>query len=185
MACSGRVRAPSRLHAARERLIGRACRPLRQAGSGRGRGSGACRATDGKKCYELSLEEKLAQAGGKVVVIDNYDSFTYNLCQYLGDLKCPYIVFKNDEATTDQLRDAKPSGILISPGPGTPEESGMSLEAVEKLGPEFPLFGVCLGHQCIGQIFGGNIIRAKCGVMHGKTSPVFHKDIGILKGLSR
>ncbi len=94
------------------------------------------------------------------------------------------MVFKNDEATVDQIESAKPKGILVSPGPGTPEESGISLETVEKLGPNFPLFGVCMGHQCIGQVFGGKIIRAKCGVMHGKTSPVFHTDEGVLKGLS-
>ncbi|UPQ96834.1 beta subunit of anthranilate synthase [Chloropicon primus] len=131
-----------------------------------------------------ALEAKLESARGKVVVVDNYDSFTYNLCQYLGSLKTEYVVFKNDEVTVDQIDDAKPRGILVSPGPGTPEESGISLETVEKLGPKFPLFGVCMGHQCIGQIFGGNVIRAKCGVMHGKTSPVFHNDTGVLKGLS-
>lgn len=132
---------------------------------------------------EAALEAKLASAKDKVIVVDNYDSFTFNLCQYLGSLKTGYVVFKNDEVTIDQIEDAKPKGILVSPGPGTPEESGISLETVEKLGPKFPLFGVCLGHQCIGQVFGGNVIRAKCGVMHGKTSPVFHTNKGILKGL--
>ena len=142
-------------------------------------------------------------------------SFRTRACkQYLGSLETEYVVFKNDEVTVAQIEDAKLSGILVSPGPGTPEESGISLETVEKLGPKFPLFGVCMGHQCIGQVFGGkpiplrrharssappdascallpfahlagNITRAKCGVMHGKTSPVFHTDTGILKGLSR
>jgi anthranilate synthase component 2 len=134
---------------------------------------------------EARLEAKLESVKDKVIVIDNYDSFTFNLCQYLGNLGCEYVVFKNDEATTDQIEAAKPKGILVSPGPGTPEESGISLESVEKLGPKFPLFGVCLGHQCIGQIFGGKIIRAKTGVVHGKSSPVFHTDKGILKGLDR
>lgn len=121
---------------------------------------------------------------GPVVVVDNYDSFTYNLCQYLGDLDCDFIVFPNDAKTVEEIKAMNPRGILVSPGPGRPEDSGISLEIIEKLGPEgFPVFGVCMGHQCIGQVFGGKIIRAPSGVMHGKTSPVFHTDIGLLKGL--
>ena len=86
-------------------------------------------------------------------------SFRTRACkQYLGSLETEYVVFKNDEVTVAQIEDAKPSGILVSPGPGTPEESGISLETVEKLGPKFPLFGVCMGHQCIGQVFGGKPI---------------------------
>lgn len=119
-----------------------------------------------------------------VVVIDNYDSFTYNLCQYMGDLGCQYVVFKNDELSVEEIRALQPRGVLVSPGPGTPDDSGIALEAVRELGPEIPLFGVCMGHQCIGQVFGGEIVRAPCGLMHGKTSPVYHNDSwGILKGM--
>ena len=120
----------------------------------------------------------------KLLMIDNYDSFTYNLCQYMGALGCEYDVFKNDELTVDELRERAPRGVLVSPGPGTPEDSGISLEVVRELGKELPVFGVCMGHQCIGQTFGGAVIRAPCGVMHGKVSPVFHDDTGVLKGLS-
>ena len=119
-----------------------------------------------------------------MAVVDNYDSFTYNLCQYMGELGCEYDVFKNDELTVDELRERAPRGVLVSPGPGTPEDSGISLEVVRELGKELPVFGVCMGHQCIGQTFGGAVIRAPCGVMHGKVSPVFHDDTGVLKGLS-
>jgi anthranilate synthase component 2 len=122
-----------------------------------------------------------------VIVIDNYDSFTYNLVQYLGDcgIKNP-IVFKNDERTVEEIRKMNPKGIMVSPGPGRPEDSGISLEIVEKLGPEFGVFGVCMGHQCIGQVFGGTIERAPKGLMHGKSSKVFHKTEcdTVLNGLS-
>lgn len=121
---------------------------------------------------------------GPVVVVDNYDSFTYNLCQYLGDLGCEYVVLANDEKTVEEIEAMNPRGILVSPGPGRPEDSGISLEVIQKLGPAgFPVFGVCMGHQCIGQVFGGNVVRAPGGVMHGKTSPVFHSDTGLLAGL--
>lgn len=123
---------------------------------------------------------------GPVVVVDNYDSFTYNLCQYLGDLGCEYVVFTNDAKTVAEIKEMNPQGILVSPGPGRPEDSGISLEIIEKLGPEgFPIFGVCMGHQCIGQVFGGDVVRAPAGVMHGKTSPVIHKQSmdGLLAGL--
>lgn len=118
-----------------------------------------------------------------MVVIDNYDSFTYNLCQYLGDSGCDYVVYKNDEITVDAIRALNPQGVLVSPGPGQPSDSGISLEAVAKLGVDFPLFGVCMGHQCIGEAFGGDVIRVPTGLMHGKTSPVFHTNTGLLKGL--
>ncbi|DBA91704.1 TPA: Ankyrin repeat and SOCS box protein 2 [Trebouxia sp. C0004] len=121
---------------------------------------------------------------GPVIVIDNYDSFTYNLCQYLGDLGCEHLVYKNDEKTIEELRALNPRGILLSPGPGRPEDSGIALQTVRELGTEFPIFGVCMGHQCIGQVFGGDVVRAPSGVMHGKTSPVHHKNSGLLKGLS-
>ena len=127
----------------------------RTASKGRVRGSARSRVISKSANEEVVLEAKLSSVKDKVVVIDNYDSFTFNLCQYLGNLDCQYVVFKNDEVTVDQIESAKPKGILVSPGPGTPEESGISLETVEKLGPKFPLFGVCLGHQCIGQVFGG------------------------------
>jgi len=85
-------------------------------------------------------------------------------------------VVKNDEVTVEQIRAMNPIGVMVGPGPGTPEDSGIALEAVKELGPEFGVFGVCMGHQCIGQVFGGRIIRAPCGLMHGKSSPVWHKD---------
>ncbi|KAK9790577.1 hypothetical protein WJX73_002484 [Symbiochloris irregularis] len=120
---------------------------------------------------------------GPIVVVDNYDSFTYNLCQYLGDLGCEPLVFKNDEKTVEEITALKPAGVLVSPGPGTPEDSGISLQIVHELSPTIPVFGVCMGHQCIGQAFGGKVVRAPCGVMHGKTSPVFHTGEGLLQGL--
>ncbi|CAL5221754.1 g4006 [Coccomyxa viridis] len=120
---------------------------------------------------------------GPVVLVDNYDSFTYNLSQYLGDLGCEHVVFKNDEKTVEEIASMNPRGILVSPGPGRPEDSGISLQIVEQLGPRIPVFGVCMGHQCIGQIFGGRIIRAPGGVMHGKTSLVYHNNTSLMKGL--
>ncbi|MBW4458696.1 MAG: aminodeoxychorismate/anthranilate synthase component II [Nodosilinea sp. WJT8-NPBG4] len=123
-----------------------------------------------------------------ILVIDNYDSFTYNLVQYLGELgaELPVAgdlqVFRNDEITVDEIMALKPDGIVISPGPGTPNDSGVSLEIIEKLGPTLPILGVCLGHQSIGQVFGGNVVRA-AELMHGKTSPVFHTGQGVFAGL--
>lgn len=161
---------------------------------------------------------------GPVVVIDNYDSFTYNLCQYLGDLGCEHVVFANDAKSVEDIAAMNPRGILVSPGPGRPEDSGISLEIIQKLGPAgFPVFGVCMGHQCIGQVragrvqrqparngppalrapwnhsaelppaprpprllqvFGGDVVRAPSGVMHGKTSPVWHSNVGLMEGLA-
>lgn len=121
-----------------------------------------------------------------VVVIDNYDSFTYNLCQYLGDLGCLCEVYRNDELTVEELREKEPCGVVISPGPGTPHDSGISLETVLKLGPTTPIFGVCMGLQCIGEAFGGKIVRSPLGVMHGKKSLIYyneHGDEGLLAGL--
>lgn len=179
------------------------------------------------------------------MVVDNYDSFTYNLCQYLGDLGADFVVYKNDEKTIEEIRVMNPAGVLVSPGPGglfdlwwgvlcieggmyvvlqlvhiiisctpyhslhtisllahtislvahtislfahtisllagRPEDSGISLDVIAQLGPHFPVFGVCMGHQCIGQSFGGRVIRAPCGVMHGKTSDVFHTNTGLLE----
>ncbi|XP_065857638.1 anthranilate synthase beta subunit 2, chloroplastic-like [Euphorbia lathyris] len=111
-----------------------------------------------------------------LVVIDNYDSFTYNLCQYMGELGCQFEVYRNDEITVEELKRKNPRGVLISPGPGTPQDSGISLETVLELGPLVPLFGVCMGLQCIGEAFGGKIVRAPYGVMHGKSSPVYFDE---------
>eukprot|EP01018_Ginkgo_biloba_P005471 Gb_29004 [translate_table: standard] len=113
-----------------------------------------------------------------ILVIDNYDSFTYNLCQYLGDLGANFEVYRNDELTVEELKEKNPRGILVSPGPGTPQDSGISLQTVSELGPEIPLFGVCMGLQCIGEAFGGKIVRSPYGVMHGKKSPVYYDEKG-------
>ncbi|GAB4817321.1 hypothetical protein N2152v2_004367 [Parachlorella kessleri] len=128
-------------------------------------------------------EAPASKRTGPVVVVDNYDSFTYNLCQYLGDLGCDYVVFPNDAKSVEEIRAMNPRGILVSPGPGRPEDSGISLEIIQKLGPTIPTFGVCMGHQCIGQVFGGQVVRAPCGVMHGKTSLVWHTNVGLVEGL--
>ncbi|XP_047976789.1 anthranilate synthase beta subunit 1, chloroplastic-like [Salvia hispanica] len=122
-----------------------------------------------------------------IIVIDNYDSFTYNLCQYMGELGCDFEVYRNDELTVDELREKNPRGILISPGPGTPQDSGISLQTVLDLGPTVPLFGVCMGLQCIGEAFGGKIVRSPSGVVHGKSSPVYYNEggeDGLFAGLS-
>ena len=126
-------------------------------------------------------------AARPVVIIDNYDSFTYNLSQYLGDCGCAHAVYKNDEVTVEEVRAMRPRGVMVSPGPGRPEDSGISLDVVRELGPEFGVFGVCMGHQCIGQVFGGDIVRAPTGLMHGKSSPVTHRtDLDtVLSGLPR
>lgn len=122
-----------------------------------------------------------------IVVIDNYDSFTYNLCQYIGELGFDFEVYRNDELTLDELKRKNPRGILISPGPGTPQDSGISLQTVLELGPTVPLFGVCMGLQCIGEAFGGKIVRSPYGVMHGKSSLVYYNEgneEGLFSGLS-
>jgi anthranilate synthase component 2 len=111
-----------------------------------------------------------------IIVIDNYDSFTYNLCQYMGELGLNFEVYRNDELTIEDVRRKNPRGILISPGPGEPQDSGISLQTVLELGPTIPIFGVCMGLQCIGEAFGGKIIRAPSGVMHGKSSPVYYDE---------
>ncbi|MFM7424739.1 MAG: anthranilate synthase component II [Elainella sp.] len=123
-----------------------------------------------------------------ILVIDNYDSFTYNLVQYLGELgqEMPVAsevqVYRNDQISLEQIRALQPDAIVISPGPGRPEESGVSLEVIRELGPELPVLGVCLGHQAIGQVFGGRVVSAP-ELMHGKTSPVQHGQLGVFKGL--
>ena len=123
-----------------------------------------------------------------ILVIDNYDSFTYNLVQYLGELgrELPVAqdlrVYRNDQISLDAIKTLAPDGIVISPGPGTPDDSGVSLVVIQTLGPTVPILGVCLGHQSIGQVFGGTIIRAP-ELMHGKTSPIYHKGQGVFAGL--
>jgi anthranilate synthase/aminodeoxychorismate synthase-like glutamine amidotransferase len=118
-----------------------------------------------------------------VLVIDNYDSFTYNLVQYLGELGATVVVRRNDEATLDQLRALGHDRVVISPGPGRPEQAGVSLEAIREFGPRMPVLGVCLGHQAIGLAFGGEVLRAPQPI-HGKTSTVEHNGKGVFKGLS-
>ncbi len=117
-----------------------------------------------------------------ILMIDNYDSFTYNLVQYLGELGAEVMVERNDQITIAEIEKLAPELIMVSPGPCTPSEAGISLEVIEHFKGKIPIFGVCLGHQAIGQAFGGDIIRAK-KIMHGKTSPVKHIDEGIFAGL--
>ena len=117
-----------------------------------------------------------------VLMIDNYDSFTWNLVQYLGELGEDVRVIRNDEMTLDALRRLDPAAIVISPGPGTPNEAGLSLQIIEKLGGTVPILGVCLGHQSIGQAFGGKVVRAK-EIMHGKTSMIHHDGRGVFRGV--
>ena len=123
-----------------------------------------------------------------ILVIDNYDSFTYNLVQYIGELGQELMVaadirvFRNDEITLAEIEALAPDGILISPGPGRPESAGISLDIISKLGLKYPVLGVCLGHQSIGQVFGGNVVAAPI-LMHGKTSEVYHNGTGVFTGL--
>jgi anthranilate synthase component 2 len=117
-----------------------------------------------------------------LVIIDNYDSFTYNLYQYLGELGADMKVFRNDKVTVEQLSEMKPGKLLVSPGPCTPKEAGISCEAIQFFAGKIPILGVCLGHQSIGQVFGGNVIRAR-RLMHGKVSPIHHKNSDIFAGL--
>jgi len=123
-----------------------------------------------------------------IIVIDNYDSFTYNLVQYLGELaqELPVAsdirVYRNDSIDIETINQLQPDGILISPGPGRPEDAGISLQLIAKLGAQVPILGVCLGHQSIGQVFGGEIVSAPV-LMHGKTSPVHHENLGVFAGL--
>tara|TARA_R110002096_G_scaffold53829_9_gene139560 strand:- start:557 stop:1138 length:582 start_codon:yes stop_codon:yes gene_type:complete len=116
-----------------------------------------------------------------ILMIDNYDSFTYNLVQYFGELEQQVKVVRNDHIGINEITELKPDYIILSPGPCTPNEAGVSLEIVEKLAGKFPILGVCLGHQAIGQAFGGKIVRAN-DIMHGKTSPVYHHDKYVFNG---
>jgi anthranilate synthase/aminodeoxychorismate synthase-like glutamine amidotransferase len=117
-----------------------------------------------------------------LLVIDNYDSFTFNLVQYFGELGVEQRVFRNDEITPEEAVALNPDRVLVSPGPRSPNEAGRSLEMIEAFAGKKPLFGVCLGHQCIGQFFGGKIVRAD-RLMHGKTSPIVHKNTDLFQGL--
>jgi anthranilate synthase component 2 len=117
-----------------------------------------------------------------ILMIDNYDSFTYNLVQYLGELGAEVVVHRNDQITIDEIRQMNPEKIVISPGPCTPNEAGVSVETINEFTGKVPLLGVCLGHQSIGQAFGGKIVRAR-EIMHGKTSLIYHDNTGLFKGL--
>jgi len=119
----------------------------------------------------------------KVVMVDNYDSFTYNLVQYFGELGADVTVVRNDEVTVEDISALSPDKIVISPGPCTPKEAGISVDTILKFAGKLPILGVCLGHQSIGNAFGGDIVHAK-SIMHGKTSPVYHHDSGVFKGLN-
>ncbi|MFM5999499.1 MAG: anthranilate synthase component II [Dolichospermum sp.] len=123
-----------------------------------------------------------------ILVIDNYDSFTYNLVQYLGELAVDFLIandvqiVRNDKMTVDEIRALNPDAIVISPGPGRPEDAGISLDVIAQFAEKLPILGVCLGHQSIGQVFGGKIVSAP-ELMHGKTSQILHQGIGIFQGL--
>jgi anthranilate synthase/aminodeoxychorismate synthase-like glutamine amidotransferase len=118
----------------------------------------------------------------RVLLIDNYDSFTYNLAQYLGELGADLQVVRNDRASISDLDELRPDRIVVSPGPGTPSQAGISMEAISHFAASVPILGVCLGHQAIGQVFGGEVIRAP-ELKHGKTSPIYHQGVSIFAGL--
>lgn len=119
-----------------------------------------------------------------LLMIDNYDSFTYNIVQYLGELGADVHVVRNDEITVDEIEALAPERIVLSPGPCTPNEAGISMEVVRQWAGKLPILGICLGHQSIGQVFGGEVVRA-AKVMHGKTSPIHHRGQGVFHGLSQ
>jgi anthranilate synthase/aminodeoxychorismate synthase-like glutamine amidotransferase len=117
-----------------------------------------------------------------LLIIDNYDSFTYNLVQYFGELGAELLVKRNDEITVAEIEALRPAAVVISPGPCTPKEAGISNEVIAKIGPKLPVLGVCLGHQCIGHVYGATIVRA-ARLMHGKTSPILHDGTGVFEKL--
>lgn len=117
-----------------------------------------------------------------ILVIDNYDSFTFNLVQYLGELGAELRVFRNDRITIEEAVALNPEKVLVSPGPCTPKEAGVSCDIIREFGPRMPVFGVCLGHQAIGDVYGGDVVRAE-RLMHGKTSPIIHEGKSVFKGL--
>jgi anthranilate synthase component 2 len=125
----------------------------------------------------------LTEWGYMLLMIDNYDSFTYNIVQYLGELGQDVRVFRNDEITLAEIEALNPQHIVISPGPCSPKEAGISMAVIQHFAGKIPVLGVCLGHQSIGQVFGGDVIRAR-QVMHGKTSPIHHKNQGVFRGLN-
>lgn len=108
-----------------------------------------------------------------ILVIDNYDSFTYNLVQYIGSFGCDVKVYRNDKITIREIQDLSPKAIIISPGPGVPRNAGVALEIIKELGKDIPILGVCLGHQCIGEVYGGKVVKSE-NLMHGKTSLIYH-----------
>ena len=120
--------------------------------------------------------------GLRILVVDNYDSFVFNLVQYLGELGAETVVWRNDAATVDEVRALDPDGVVISPGPGHPRDARLSVDIVRDLGEELPILGVCLGHQVIGHVYGGRVSRAP-ELVHGKTSPIHHQGTGVLAGL--
>jgi anthranilate synthase component 2 len=119
-----------------------------------------------------------------LLMIDNYDSFTYNVVQYLGELGAEVVVVRNDEIAVTDIAAMDPEKIVISPGPCTPTEAGISMEVIREYAGKVPLLGICLGHQSLGQVFGGEVVRAR-QVMHGKTSPIYHRSEGVFAGLSQ
>ena len=118
-----------------------------------------------------------------LLMIDNYDSFTYNVVQYLGELKADVQVYRNDEISIEQIEALNPERIVVSPGPCTPNEAGVSMEVIKTFAGKLPILGICLGHQSIGQVFGGHVVRAR-KVMHGKVSLMHHNNKGVFKGLT-
>ncbi len=118
----------------------------------------------------------------RILVLDNYDSFVFNLVQYLGELGADPLVHRSDALTIEQIEDLAPDGVLISPGPGRPEDAGLSNSVITRFAGKVPVFGVCLGHQCIGQVYGGDVVRAP-QLMHGKTSLISHEGKGVFAGL--
>ncbi len=130
----------------------------------------------------LVTHEYGPSVAARVLVIDNYDSFVYNLVQYLGELGAEPLVHRHDELTIGALESLEPDAVLISPGPGTPDDAGVSNEVITTFAGRVPVLGVCLGHQCIGQVYGGEVVRAP-QVMHGKTSLIRHTDRGVFAGL--
>jgi anthranilate synthase/aminodeoxychorismate synthase-like glutamine amidotransferase len=131
---------------------------------------------------KLAAPEKRVRMTTMILVLDNYDSFTYNLVQYLGEMGAKVLVRRNDEISLDELEKLKPERLLISPGPGNPDGAGITLDAIRSLSDKIPILGVCLGHQAIGQAFGGRVVRAPY-LMHGKTSEICHDSATIYRGV--
>lgn len=130
----------------------------------------------------METGQVMERSKGRVLVVDNYDSFTYNLVQYLGELGAEIEVFRNDAISVEQIQDRKPDRIVISPGPGRPADAGISVELIRRLAGQVPILGVCLGHQAMGEAFGGRVVQA-ARLMHGKTSRVYHRGDCLFGGL--